>query len=105
MVPLSIKNLQTMILPVGDINPTLPVGADTVGQIEQTGVSAIIAPGKQMLPLWREFVNAGISVAIGAVEVSGFGVEGDFGGPIKGLATLSNGSLISSADRAEKLAI
>src|SRR5688500_15844400 len=82
-----IEDLDPAIFSVGYIDFPSAIGADTVGQVELAGVCSIITPGEKMSPVGCVFMDPGVAITIGDIKLTSFGIERDFGGPVKGLTT------------------
>ncbi len=105
IVALPVEHLHAMALPVGHIHAAPLVGAGAVHQVELAGIRAVGSPGKDMLPLKRVLVHAGIAIAIGDIEIARLGIEGHLGGLVKGLAAVPSGRLTGHADGHQQFAV
>ena len=65
----AVENLHPVVLAVGDIDPAVRVGDDVVRDVELARIGAALAPRKQQLAVRREFVDAGIRVAVRDIDV------------------------------------
>ena len=83
-----IENLQPAVFAVGNPDPPLIIQRNKMGHPEMTGCVARLTPGKKQFTLRGKLVHAGITVAIGDVEVSGVGNR-HTGGTVKGRSAVS----------------
>src|SRR6266545_5482553 len=65
----AVEDLHPMVLPVGDIDPAVGIADDIVRDVEFARTGAAFAPGKQQLAVRREFVDAGVGVAVRDIDV------------------------------------
>ena len=66
----AVEHLDAMVLPVGDIDPAVGLGADVVHDIELALAGARLSPGHQQLPVGRIFMNLGVAVAVRNVDLA-----------------------------------
>jgi hypothetical protein len=66
----AVEYLDAVVLAVGDIDPTVRVGADVVHDVELAGVGAGAAPRHQQFADRRILVDLGIAVAVGDVDLA-----------------------------------
>src|SRR5215470_8084863 len=66
----TVEHLHAMIFPVGDVDPAVLIGHDVVDDVELAGVRARLAPGHDVLTVGRILVHAGITVAVGHVDLA-----------------------------------
>src|SRR5262245_11059245 len=66
----AVEHLDAMILPVGDIDPALFVGANVVDDVELPRIASRFAPRKKRLSVGRVFVHARIPITVGDVEIA-----------------------------------
>src|SRR5271169_5656265 len=52
ILAVAVEHLDAVVLTVGDIDPTVRVAADVVGDVELPGIGAGLAPRKQALAVW-----------------------------------------------------
>src|SRR5262249_61404612 len=59
-----VEDLDTMVLPVGDVHPAVAVAADIMGNVELAGIGARLAPRQQQRAVRRKFVDARVAIAV-----------------------------------------
>src|SRR6516162_233427 len=65
----AVEHLDAVVLAVGDIDPAIRVTADVVRDVELAGIGAGFAPRHQELAVRRVFVDAGIAIAVGDIDL------------------------------------
>ena len=81
--PVRGEYLYPVVLAVGHEYASIGVHPHTMGNVKLSGSGlAGFPPGEQQLPAGREFVDSGISVPIGDVQVA-VRVKGDVAGPVE----------------------
>src|SRR5216683_4116379 len=70
VLAVAVEYLDPVVFAVGDVDPTIGVGADVVDDVELAGVGAGLAPRHQQLAVGRIFVHAGIAVAVRHIELA-----------------------------------
>jgi hypothetical protein len=75
-LPLTIENLDTVIFPIGDVDPAVGVAVQIVRNIEFAGGNPRPPPGCQQFAGRRKFMDACITVAIGNIDVTARGKGG-----------------------------
>src|SRR5580704_5149350 len=78
VLAIAVEYLHAMVFAVGDVDPAILVGGDVVSDVELAGIGAGGAPAHQVLAVRRIFVDAGIAVAVGNVDLA-LGREGGMG--------------------------
>ena len=87
VLAVAVEHLNAMVLPVGDINPALFIGANVVHDVELPGITTRLAPGEEQFTVGRILVHAGVAIAVGNIDLS-FGGESYMGAAVKRLAAL-----------------
>src|SRR4029077_9382551 len=100
----AVEDLDAVVLPVGDIDPALGVAADIVDDVELARIAARLAPRHEKLAVRREFVDAGIAVAIGDIDVAS-PRQRRVGATIERRATHIGSRLVGNADLEKDLAV
>src|SRR5258708_34936816 len=81
VVPVLIKDLDSLIFAIGDPEPPVGVDRDPVGDIELAGTFAFSAPGLQEFPVLVELQDARISIGARRMSLSDeyipVGADGD----------------------------
>ena len=71
LVPaMAVEYLHAMVLAVRHIDPAVGVGRDVVHDVELARAAARLAPRQQQFAVGREFVNAGVAVAVGDIDLA-----------------------------------
>ncbi len=100
----AVEHLHAVVLAVGDIDPAVVIGGDIVDDVELAGIGAGLAPGFQELAVRRIFVDAGIAVAVGDIDLALRRQRG-VGAAVKRLAAHERRRLVRDADRQQHLAV
>ena len=100
----AVEYLHAVVLAIGDIDPAIRVGDDVVHDIELAGISAGLAPSLDQLSVRREFVHAGVAVAVGDVDLA-FGRQRRMGAAVERLAAHERRRLVRDADGQQHLAV
>ena len=66
----AVEHLHAMVLAVGDIDLAVVVAGDVVDEVELSRPGAGLAPREQQFSIGRVFVDAGILVSVGDVDVA-----------------------------------
>ena len=66
----AVEHLHAMILAVGDIDPAIGIGRDVVDDVELAGIGAGLAPAFEQFAVGRVFVDAGVAVAVGDIDLA-----------------------------------
>ena len=100
----AVEHLHAVVLAVGDIDPAVGIGRDIVDDVELAGIGAGLAPGLQQLSVRRIFVDAGIAVAVGNIDLALRRQRG-VGAAVKRLAAHERRGLVRDADGQQHLAV
>jgi hypothetical protein len=66
----AVEHLHALVLPVGDIDQAVVVAGDVVHEVELARAGPRFAPREQQFSIGRVFVDPGILVAVGDVDVA-----------------------------------
>src|SRR5580692_1443968 len=66
----AVEHLHAVVLAIGDINPSIDVGDDVVDDVELAGIGARLAPCLQQLSIRRVFMDAGVAVTVGYIDIA-----------------------------------
>ena len=94
-----------MVLTVGDIEPDVRVAANVVRDVELAGIGAGLAPRRQQLAARRVFVDAGVAVAVGDVEVVALRRQRGVGAAVERLAAHVRRRLAGDTEGQQHLAV
>ena len=100
----AVEHLHAVVLAVGDIDPAVGIGRDIVDDVELAGIGAGLAPGFEQLAVRRIFVDAGIAVAVGNIDLALRRQRG-VGAAVKRLAAHERRRLVRDADRQQHLSV
>jgi hypothetical protein len=64
---LGVEYLNPVILAIRHIDVPFGIGANTMGQVEFTGIRAWLSPGKEMLAVGCILMNSGVTVPVGNI--------------------------------------
>src|SRR5882672_5395649 len=70
VLAVAVEHLDTMVLPIGDIDPALLIGANVMDDVELPGIASRLAPGEKRLSVGRILVHAGVPIAVGNIEIA-----------------------------------
>ena len=100
----AVEHLHAVVLAVGDIDPAVGVGDDVVDDVELAGIGAGLAPGLDQLAVGRVFVDAGIAVAVGHIDLA-LRRQRSVGAAVERLAAHERRGLVRNADGQQHLAV
>ena len=82
-VPVRIENLDPVVLPVRQVDPSVAAGADVVGNVELARSVARFAPREQQASIRAVLVNPCVPVAVGHEEIAVARVDGNVRAPVE----------------------
>ncbi len=100
----AVEHLHPVVLAVGDIDETVGIGGDVVDDVELTGIGAGLAPGFQPFAVGRVFVDAGVAVTVGDVDLAVRG-QRRMGAAMKRFAAHEGGRVVWDADGQQHAAV
>src|SRR6266849_137969 len=100
----AVEHLDPVVFAVGDIDPTIGVAADVVDDIELTLASSGFAPRRQQFTVGRVFVDAGIAVTVGNIDLA-FRGERRVGTAVERLTAHKRRWLAGNAELEQDLAV
>jgi hypothetical protein len=100
----AIKDLDAVVLAVGDVDPAVGVAADVVRKVELAGVDARFAPGEERARVRRVFVDPRIPVSVRDIEIV-LGRNGGVRAAVKRLPAHIRGGFAGHTQREQHLSI
>src|ERR1700721_1109561 len=100
----AVEHLHAVVLAVGDIDPAVGVSDDVMDDVELAGVGAGLAPGPDPFSIGCEFVDAGIAVTVGHIDLA-LRRQRRMGAAVERLAAHERRRLVRNADGQQHLAI
>ena len=105
MIPFGIENLDTSVLSIADIDPSIFAHRYTVDDVELSRACAGFTPRSYVLAIGRVFVHLSIAVTVSDIDIPVSGVDSHVRWPIEGLATHRRRMTSLLADGHQQLAI
>ena len=103
-IAIAVEHPHAVVLAVGDIDPTIGIGADVVDDVELPRIGAGLAPGQEQFAVRRIFVDAGVAVAVGHVDLA-LRRQGGVGAAVERLAAHIGLGFARDAELEQDLAI
>ena len=103
-IAIAVEHLHAVVLAVGDIDPTIGIGADVVDDVEFALAGARSAPRMQQFAVRRIFVHARVAVAVRDVDLA-LGRQRGMSAAMKRLAAHIGGGLAGDAELEQHLPV
>src|SRR5438445_39192 len=100
-----VKDLDTMAFPICDVDVVLVVDDHIMRPDELARIDARRAPGEQVPPLWGEFMDSAIAIAIRDIQMPSDRRYCHVRRTVEGIALPFGGRIIGAAQSHEQLAI